>query len=125
MTFSEHVNSTLESDDISVPFPRNVDQASSSAGTLSLVDLAYHKTMEETLPFTVEWAGTNYRIFVPRSVLEDLDHATSYREDEQMVTSFKRNKELILKRTLAALEDGRGRWCTVLLKQSDFPESYQ
>ena len=73
----------------------------------------------------MEWAGTSYRIFVPRSVLEDLDHATSYRQDEQLVAAFKRNEELILKRTLAVLEKGRGRWGTVLLKQYDFPELFQ
>lgn len=59
---------------------------------------------------------------MPRSVLEDLDHATSYRQDEQLVAAFKRNEELIFKRTLAVLEKGRGRWGTVLLKQYDFPE---
>ena len=92
---------------------------------LALVDVAPHKTMEEALPFSVTWEGTNYRVFVPRSVLEDLDRATSYRHDEQLVASFKRNKDLILERTLHVLEKGRGRWGTVLLKTYDFPELFQ
>ena len=92
---------------------------------LALVDLAAHKTMEEALPFTVEWEGNAYRVFVPRSVLEDLDQAPSYRQDAQLVAAFKRNEAIILKRTLGVLEKGRGRWGTVLLKQYDFPELYQ
>jgi hypothetical protein len=92
---------------------------------LALVDVAPHKTMEEALPFSVTWEGTNYRVFVPRSVLEDLDNAPSYRHDEQLVAAFARNKEIILKRTLGVLEKGRGRWGTVLLKAYDFPELFQ
>lgn len=106
------------------PFPAS-DNRPSSSGSLELVDLASHKTMEEALPFTVEWQGTNYRVFVPRSVLEDLDQAPSYRQDQQLVESFRRNEKTILKRTLAVLENGRGRWGTVLLKAYDFPELFQ
>lgn len=125
MTFSEHMNSVSASEDTSPSLPVSDETGASAVDALSLVDLASHKTMEEALPFTVEWAGASYRIFVPRSVLEDLDHATSYRQDEQLVAAFKRNEELILKRTLAVLEKGRGRWGTVLLKQYDFPELFQ
>jgi hypothetical protein len=125
MTFSEQMNSAPETEALSPSLAIASDRALVAPDTLALVDLASHKTMEEALPFTVEWAGGSYRIFVPRSVLEDLDQATSYRHDEQMVASFKRNRDLILKRTLAALEKGRGRWGTVLLKQYDFPELFQ
>jgi hypothetical protein len=125
MTFSEQMNSVSASDETTASLPISDEAVTAATDALSLVDLASHTTMEEALPFTVEWAGTSYRIFVPRSVLEDLDHATSYRQDEQLVAAFKRNEELILKRTLAVLEKGRGRWGTVLLKQYDFPELFQ
>ncbi len=135
MTFSDPLHSIEEasaqdaslhaSDPVTQPHAAISRADNATSGTLALVDLSAHKTMEEALPFSVEWEGTTYRVFVPRSVLEDLDQATSYRQDEQMIASFRRNEALILKRTLVVLEKGRGRWGTVLLKQYDFPELFQ
>jgi hypothetical protein len=137
MTFAQSLSSALSStlssnaDPIEQHEPETAEAKTdpfppaASEPSFALVDLASHKTMEEALPFSVEWNGATYRIFVPRSVLEDLDRATSYRHDEQLVASFKRNKDLILERTLHVLEKGRGRWGTVLLKTYDFPELFQ
>lgn len=124
MTFSEPMNSASIADDESAIHALSQCQTHLTQA-LALVDVAPHKTMEEALPFSVTWEGTTYRVFVPRSVLEDLDNAPSYRHDEQLVAAFARNKEIILSRTLGVLEKGRGRWGTVLLKAYDFPELFQ
>jgi transcriptional regulator with XRE-family HTH domain len=64
------------------------------------------KAFDETIPFRVAWRNQKVIVFIPRTVLEDLDR-TVHDDDAAFVASFHRHEKLILDKTAAAIDAGR------------------
>ena len=60
----------------------------------------------DNLPFRIEWRGDEVFVFLPSSVLDDLDR-TNHNGDPAHLASFKKHKDLILRKTALALYAGR------------------
>ena len=60
----------------------------------------------DNLPFRIHWRREEVFVFLPRTVLNDLD-TTSHKGDSSYLASFKRHEDLILQKTALALYAGR------------------
>jgi transcriptional regulator with XRE-family HTH domain len=60
----------------------------------------------DTLAFRVDWRGDEVFVFLPSTVLDDLDR-TNHRGDPAHLASFRKHEELILQKTAQALYAGR------------------
>ena len=74
------------------------------------------------LPFRVDWRGDEVFVFLPSTILEDLDR-TNHRGNAANLSSFKKHEELILQKTAHALYSGRldERKCLHLRPHDFFP----
>jgi transcriptional regulator with XRE-family HTH domain len=77
----------------------------------------------ENLPFAVRWRGEEVFVFLPRTVLADLERVRKRLTDEQYVDIFNKWEKQILARTARAIyagrADGRGR---LQLRSGDFED---
>jgi transcriptional regulator with XRE-family HTH domain len=63
---------------------------------------------DDTLSFDVRWRGTDYRVFLPAEILEDLDEAPhGFSIASEYIGSFGRNKNRILAQALRAIHASR------------------